>query len=421
MRRNLGCKPNEHAMARRQFLAGAAAGAVGLGILGSQAEAEQLKRGQKRILQVFLQGGVSQLESWDPKPGTVHGGPFQAIPTSVPGVHISELLPHVAQRMHLLSIVRSINIKINDHEQGRQFMEKGRRVGDFPYIGAVASKYLASPQSELPGYIHISTRGLKNAAGGAAFLGAKHGELKLEGVKPPGNLDAPQGANPAGDANRDQLRLQFNQRFAQRRSKALTEAYDASYQQAAKLIRRKAMFTGQASEKDLQRYGAHDFGRYCLLARTLLENGATCVKVTHHGYDSHAENFNFHLEQIGEFDKPFSMLLDDLHESGMLESTLVVVHSEFGRTPKVNVRYGRDHWGTAWSIALGGCGIQPGAVIGKTNDKGTAVSEREVDARHLFHTYLRAVGLDSTAVHDLPGRSIPIGDPSAEPIKELLA
>ena len=421
MRRNQGCNPTEHVMARRQFLAGTAAGAVGLGVLGSHARARQLKGQQKRILQVFLQGGVSQLESWDPKPGTVHGGPFQAIPTSVPGTHISELLPHMAKRMHLLSLVRSINIKINNHAQGRQFMEKGRRVGDYPYVGAVASKYLASADNALPGYIHISTRGLSDVAGGAAFLGAKHGQLRLEGVKPPSNLTAPKTVNRAADAQRDQLRLQFNQRFGERRSKALTEAYDASYQQAAKLMSRKAIFEGEASEKDLDRYGKHDFGRYCLLARTLLENDATCVKVTHHGYDSHAENFNFHLEQLGEFDKSFCMLLDDLKDRGMLETTLVVIHSEFGRTPKVNVRYGRDHWGTAWSIALGGCGIQPGAVIGKTNDKGTAVADREVDAGHLFHTYLQAVGLDSTANHDLDGRSIPIGDPTAEPIKELLA
>ncbi len=421
MRRNQGCHPHEHLLARRRLLASTAAGAVGLGVLGTQAQAKQLQRQEKRILQVFLQGGVSQLESWDPKPGTLHGGPFQAIPTSVPGIHISELLPNIAQRMHLLSIVRSINIKINDHEQGRQFMEKGRRVGQYPYVGAVASKYLTPADSELPGYVHVSSRGLRDTAGGAAFLGARHGQLKLEGIQPPGNLAVPEGLDPVADSNRDQLRLQFNQRFVERRSKALTEAYDASFHQATKLMGRKAMFEGEAAERDLDRYGRHDFGRYCLLARTLLENGAACVKVTHHGYDSHAENFNFHLEQLGEFDKPFCMLLDDLKARGMLESTLVVIYSEFGRTPKVNVRYGRDHWGSAWSIALGGCGIQPGAVIGKTNDTGTAVADREVDAGHLFHTYLQAVGVDSTADHDIPGRSIPIGDPSTEAIGELLA
>lgn len=421
MRRNLGCQSLDHVLARRRFLKGTAAGAAGLGLLNHKSQADELKRGQKRILQVFLQGGVSQLESWDPKPGTVHGGPFQAIPTSVPGIQISELLPHVAQRMHLLSIVRSVNININNHAAGRQFMEKGRRAGNYPYVGSVASKYLSRPESELPGYIHISSRGLNDVGGGAAFLGAQHGQLKLEDVKPPDNLVAPQGLDQSEDAVRDELRLGFSQRFAHRRSKALTEAYNASYEQAAKLMKRKSLFEGQATDKDWERYGKHDFGRYCLLARTLLENDATCVKVTHHGYDSHAENFNFHLEQLGEFDKTFCMLLDDLKDRGLLESTLVLIHSEFGRTPKVNVRYGRDHWGTAWSVALGGAGIQPGAVIGKTNDKGTAVVDREVDAGHLFHTYLQAVGLNSAADHDLPGRSVPIGDPAAHPIKELLA
>ncbi len=418
-RRNLGCNPLDHNIARRAFLAGSAAGAVGL--LGSSSQAENLKRQQKRVLQIFLQGGVSQLESWDPKPGTLYGGPFQAIETSVPGIHISELLPHIAKRMHLLSIVRGINIKINDHGQGRLFMEKGRRAGDYPYVGAVASKYLSPAESNLPGYIHISTRGLSDVAGGASFLGANHGQLKLLGAKAPSNLTVPKGLDETSDAKRDGLRLLFNQRFTKHRSKSLTEAYDASYHQAAKLMKQKAMFEEAGSAEDQARYGTHDFGRHCLLARTLLENGATCVKVTHHGYDSHAENFNFHLEQLGEFDKPFCMLLDDLKDRGLLDSTLVLIHSEFGRTPKINVRYGRDHWGTAWSMAMGGCGIQPGAVVGKTNDKGTAVIDREVDAGHLFHTYWQALGLDSTADHDLDGRSVPIGDPAAAPIKELLA
>ena len=163
-----------------------------------------------------------------------------------------------------------------------------------------------------------------------------------------------------------------------------------------------------------------DFARNCILGRTLLERGATCVKVTHHGYDSHAENFNFHLEQLGEFDKTFATLLGDLEDRGMLEHTLVMIYSEFGRTPKINHRYGRDHWGSAWSMALGGCGIQTGGVVGKTNDKGTEVSDREVHGGHLFQTYLKAVGIDPTKNHDITGRVIPTGDPAVTPVEELL-
>lgn len=424
MRRYQDCNGIDHLIARRQFLAGSAAGAmaanaIGWGTLMSPTTAAGLEQQQKRILQIYLQGGVSQLESWDPKPGTKFGGPFQAIATSVPGMHISELLPHTAKRMHLLSIVRSINSRIGDHSQGMLFMEKGRRAGEYPYVGSVASRYLAPPDGDLPGYIHISKRGINDST--AAFLGARHAQLKLDGNKPPGNLEVPSSIDDSADEAREHLRVQFNQRFSKQRSPALTDVYNSSYEQAAKLMKRKAMFEGKAAEKDLDRYGRHDFGQHCLLARNLLENGATCVKVTHHGYDTHAENFNFHLEQLGEFDQTFSMLLDDLCNRGMLESTLVIVYSEMGRTPKINTKYGRDHWGTAWSMALGGCGIQPGAIIGKTNAEGTKVAEREVDAGHLFHTYLSAVGLDSYRDHDLPGRSIPIGDPAAEPIQELLS
>jgi uncharacterized protein (DUF1501 family) len=418
VKRNQDCNRIDHLLARRQFVAGATAGVLGT-CLNVPALAEQeIKKSGKQILQIFLQGGVSQLESWDPKPGTKYGGPFRAISTSVPGMQISELLPHTAQRMHHLSIVRSINSKISDHAKGMLYMERGRSAGEFPYIGSVASKYLASAETKLPGYIHITTRGLNDKT--AAFLGAQHAELKLDGVKPPANLNLPAGVNPEADTERESLRLQFDKQFAKRRSNAHFDTYDAAFQQAAMLMERKKIFEGNASEKDLARYGTHDFARFCLLARTLLEQGATCVKVTHHGYDSHAENFNFHLEQLEEFDKTFAMLIDDLHDRGMLENTLVLVCSEFGRTPKINVRYGRDHWGTAWSTLLGGCGIQPGAIIGSTNELGTEVADREVDSGHLFHTYLRAVGLDSVANHDLPGRPIPIGDPAASAITELL-
>ncbi|QDV84355.1 DUF1501 domain-containing protein [Planctomycetes bacterium TBK1r] len=419
MRRNLDCNGIDHLIARREFLWGSAAGAIGLGTLTSPLNAARLQQQQKRVLQIYLQGGVSQLESWDPKPGTQYGGPFQAIPTSVPGIHISELLPHTASRMHLLSLVRSINSKIGDHRQGMLFMEKGRRAGDYPYFGSVVSKYLAPTDAELPGYIHISKRGIVDST--AAFLGARHAELKLLGDQAPANLVSPKSIDEPADEARQRLRVHFDRRFSQQRSRALTDVYNSSFEQAEKLMKRKAMFEGTVSEQDLDRYGRHDFGRHCILARDLLENGATCVKVTHHGYDTHAENFNFHLEQLGEFDKTFSMLLDDIHDRGMLDSTLVIVYSEMGRTPKINTKYGRDHWGTAWSVAMGGCGIQPAAVIGKTNDEGTEVVEREVDGGHLFHTYLSALGLDSTTDHDVAGKSIPIGDPAAAPIEELLA
>lgn len=417
-RRTIGCNQIDHAISRRGFIAGAAGTAAVAGLL-SPAQADELKRSGKRVLQIFLQGGVSQFESWDPKPGTKYGGPFRAISTPVPGMQISELLPHMAQRMDKMSIVRSINLKTNDHGVGRLIMEKGRRAGDFPYVGAVANKYLTPDDAPLPGYLHITTRGLTDNTTG--FLGAQYGQLRLPGAKVPANLARAKSIDETAAKRREEFRQRLSARFAGKNGQpAYTDAFESSFNMAEKLMSKKELLKAEPSSKDVERYGSHPFGKNCILARTLLMNGATCVKVTHHGYDTHAENFNFHLEQLGEFDKTYCMLFDDLDDAGLLDDTLVVVYSEFGRTPKINQRYGRDHWGASCSVTVGGAGIKPGVVIGATNAEGTKVSEREVDGGHLFHTYLQSLGIDSTADHDIAGKTIPIGDPAMSAIDELL-
>jgi membrane-anchored protein YejM (alkaline phosphatase superfamily) len=194
-----------------------------------------------------------------------------------------------------------------------------------------------------------------------------------------------------------------------------------SYEAAIHLMERRDAFDiGQEPEKVQEQYGKFDLGRHCLLARRLLERGATFVQVSHSNYDTHNENFNFHIEQMGEFDHAFSTIIQDLHERGMLESTLLIVFSEFGRTPHINQYYGRDHWSKAWSIVLGGCGVQTGGAFGTTNDHGTEVVEHQVDHAQLFHTYLQAVGLDSTNSFNIEGRQLPYADPSSSPIQEIL-
>ncbi len=218
------------------------------------------------------------------------------------------------------------------------------------------------------------------------------------------------------------MRRAANERFLSRRRTAMTDAYTYSYEQAQQLMAQKDIFdVTKESEADQARYGKSDLGRHCLLARRLLENGITYVQVSHSNYDSHNENFIFHNEQIGEFDRPFATIVSDLADRGLLESTLIVVLSEFGRTPNINHLSGRDHWGKAWSVLLGGARIIPGAVIGKTGPNGTEVTDRQVDHGHLFHTYLQAVGVDTSKSFDIGGRPIPIADPAASGIKELLA
>ena len=223
------------------------------------------------------------------------------------------------------------------------------------------------------------------------------------------------------DELRNDFRRRANERFTSRRRTAQTDAYTQNYEQARQLMAKRQIFDIAKEPAKLQeRYGKHALGQQCLLARRLLENGITFCQVSHSNYDTHNENFNFHHEQLGEFDRSYSALIEDLATRGMLESTMVVVMSEFGRTPRINKYYGRDHWGTAWSVCLGGGKIKPGAVIGKTNKNGTAVADRQVDHGHLFHAYLQGVGLDSSDNFNIGGRPMPMADPSKEGIKELI-
>lgn len=423
MRCDYACRSAEH-VSRRSFLQGSAGalGAIGFAGMTQLQAAEQLASQQKQVVVFWLSGGVSQLETWDPKPDTDTGGPFQAIPTSVPGVHISELLPYTAQQMHHLALVRGIDTKENDHGKGAIIMQTGHRQTpgfEYPYLGSAFSSLLTPENSPLPGYIHINGGG---NAKESSFLGPRHSPVGLADGKPPANLNLPEGLSADADKKRRELRAKLGQRFATGRRQADTEAYNSSYDQAAALIARKDIFDfSQVSAADEERYGKHDFGRHCLMARKLVENGITFTKVTHTNYDTHSENFNFHLEQLGEFDRPFAAFVADLNDRGLLKHTLIIVMCEFGRTPKINQRVGRDHWGSAWSIALGGCGIKGGAVVGKTNENGTKVVEREVNGGHLFHTYYRAVGLDPTKAFWSNGRPFHKADPKTDAITEILA
>ena len=427
MRCEYACKSPEHALSRRSFLGGLAAGmgvlAVGSPHAATAALAARLQGKQKQVLMVFMAGGLSQLESWDPKPGTDTGGPFRAIETSVPGIRISELLPNTAKQMKLMTLIRGINTNENDHERGQVEMHTGRKPipGMInPHLGAVVARYVAEESNPLPGYIHVAPGGSGySSTADAAFLGPRYGSLTLGNGNPPPNMDRDASVD---DPSRDRLRQTLCDKFARSRRSAATEAYTATYDQAKQLIARKQVFDiSKEPVRDVDRYGKHDFGRHCLMARRLLEAGVTFVKVTHSNYDTHNENFDFHLEQLGEFDQSFSSLLEDLALRGMLEQTLVLVVSEFGRTPGINHLYGRDHWGTAWSIAMAGCGLKSGMAFGETNPRGTEVVKGQVNSADLFHTYLTAMGLDPTQPFDLDGKDVQIADPIGRAIKGVLA
>ncbi len=426
MRAQYACQSMEHLASRRRFLGAVSGGlmAGGLSCLTRGFAAEQMKSRDMRVVVFNMHGGLSQLESWDPKPGTKTGGPTRAIPTSVPGIHISELLPYTARQMHHLCLMRGVNTSEDDHGKGAYMMMTGRRqtpAADYPQIGAVAARMLCDESKGLPGHILVTPGGGGGRGNEAAYLGPKYSSIALGGDKPPQHSVKPESITDQAEQRRHEFRRKVNEQFLSRQRTAITDAYTYSYEQALRLMERRDVFDlSKEPTADLDRYGNNDFGRQCLLARRLIENGISFVQVTHSNYDTHNENFNFHIEQLGEFDRPFACFIQDLADRGLLEQTLVVVLSEFGRTPNINLYYGRDHWSKAWTVAMAGAKVARGAAFGATNPEGTEVIDGQVDHGALFHTYLRAVGVDSGQSLLVDGRELPLADPSAAPVWKVL-
>ena len=418
------CIPAEHAFSRRAILG--AAGAVGLGSLLRPAVAEDLERKQKQVLFIWIDGGMSQLESWDPKPNTLFGGPFRAIPTSVPGIHVSELVPRSAKIMQNLAIIRSVHTQDNSHSAGVARIQRGdpkNRGVTYPCFGSAVSKLLGPGDSGLPPYVWIKPGGGGFMHQDAGFLGPKFGAVAFGDGKPPENLVLPDSITPVEDDERNALRLAANTRYAKGRRKQMGEATSYVFDVARTLMKRQDLFdTAKFDPKDVERYGTHEFGRHMLQARKMLEAGVTFVKVNSYGWDTHGDNFNAHLSLMPKFDQAFAAMVEDLAARSMLDNVLVIAMSEFGRTPRINGHIGRDHWPEAWSVVMTGCGIKRGLVVGATNEQGTFVATEEYDIGHLFHTWFTALGIDSKKIeYDNGGQPLPLAHEDMGPVKELLA
>jgi len=409
------CNATEHALSRRQWLGGmgGAAAAGALGGLISPASGEVLKKKEKQVLFIWLDGGMSQLESWDPKPNTQFGGPFRSIPTNLPGVHVSELMPRMAKKMDKICLVRGICTKDNSHSRGVGRIQRGdpkNRGVIYPYIGSAIAKLMGPTASGLPPYVWV-----KPGSGGfkptdAGFLGPKYGALAFGDGQPPPNFIRPKSLSVEQDAARNELRRALNLNYAKPRRKANTEANSFVFDSADALLARSDIFdTTKYPRKEKERYGEHLLGEHMLIGRKLLEAGCRFVKVNSYGWDTHGDNFNGSTSLVGRFDQALAAVLEDLEATGRLDHTLVIAMSEFGRTPRINGHAGRDHWPEAWSIAMTGCGLNRGVVLGETNAKGTFVKGDAWDIGHLFHTWFHALGINSHDIEfDNGGQPLPI-------------
>jgi uncharacterized protein (DUF1501 family) len=422
----------DHRMHRRAFLGTAAAvGAAfaanlaGLNVLSSPALAAELKRQQKRVILLWLAGGASQLETFDPKPGASTGGPFRSIQTNVAGVRISELMPKMAARLQDTCIIRSLNTKDGDHGGGTRLMMRGRRDEPglkYPDLGAVLARELGRSDSPVPDYVSFYTQTEGREFGSSGFLGARYAPMELSASMKPENIRALDGISALDHEQRADLRETLAKEFGRGRTGTALANHQEAYQRVRGLMDNEKLFdVNQESSKTLDRYGPTQFARQTLVARRLVEAGVPFVRVARAWWDSHGQNFETHQEMVPELDHVMATLLDDLKERGLLESTLVVTLSEFGRTPGINASLGRDHFASAWSCSLSGCGVKGGSVYGKTDDKGNKVVEGEMNAAALFATIYAALGINPQKNYYVGSRPIPLTDPGTEPVKAVLA
>ena len=446
-----------HNLSRRDLLRLTAAGFAGLSMSGwlerIAAGAAQDPQRKRSCILLWMNGGPSQMDTFDLKPGHKNGGPFKEIATNAAGLKISEHLPKLAKHGDKLAVIRSMKTKEADHGRATYQMRTGRPPGgpiQYPVLGAFLAKELERPTAELPGFVSIApNRFISPGAFGSGFLGPQYAPLVVGenagnfGFTPAQqdyaqflrvqDLDLPRGFSAKRAAARVKLLDEMEEDFIAERGGAAALSHRTAYQRAVTMMRSEAVkaFDLAGEPKALRdAYGRNLFGQGCLLARRLVERGVPFVEVSLSnvpnlqvfGWDTHQNNFDAVQKLSGVLDPAWTTLLEDLKSKGLLDSTLVVWMGEFGRTPKINGQKGRDHWANSWSTVLSGGGIKGGQVIGKTSADGTTVEERPVAVPDLIATICLALGLDPRKQNQSNvGRPIRLAEPTARPIKEVLA
>jgi Protein of unknown function (DUF1501) len=434
LRRSTFCGSPEHALNRRGFLGSMAAGAAAfaadmtvLDRLQQPALARELKRNEKRVILLWLAGGSSQLETWDPKPGTPTGGPFRSIPTAVPGIHISELMPKMAQRMERTCIIRSLNTRNGDHGGGARLMMHGRRDDAsvrYPDLGAVLARELGQIHSQVPDYVsfYSATEGRMMAPGSGGFLGQRFEPMYLTTGNVPENLRRLDEISELDHLDRAELRDFLSKRFERGRSSRVLGSHNVAYERVRGLMASESLFDIEREpQKVRDQFGPTQFGEQVLIARRLIESGVPFVRVARAWWDSHGQNFETHQEMVPELDHVMAALLDDLNARGLLESTLVITLAEFGRTPEINPCLGRDHFASAWSATLSGAGVRCGSVYGKTDKTGRSVVDGQIGPAELFATIYQALKINHQKEYMVGSRPVPLTDPGTEPVQAVLA
>jgi hypothetical protein len=405
----------------------------------------------KHCILVYLLGGPSHLDMWDPKPRAPAEirGPFETIATALPGVHFTEHLPLLAHRADQLAVVRSMSHDNNDHPYMAYYTLTGRvspvplgantvlapSRSDDPHMGAIVSKFKHA-DAGVPGYVAIPELTVRMlpvpvAGGGrAGYLGPRYDPLPVndDPTRPIASLALPTGVSAARLNGREALLAVLDGRTLKAQRAAEYAATRRTAMRLTRSIGGGGMFDLSSEAAALRDgYGRGRFGQSLLLARRLVERGVSFVGVHFNymskcdGWDTHKNNFTcLKNELLPLFDRGLSALLDDLGVRGLLEETLVVVMGEFGRTPKINADAGRDHWGLCGSVVLAGGGLNRGIVVGASDKMGAYPASQPVSPPDITATIFYALGLDpKQLMSDAQGR--PLALSSGQPVAQLFA
>ena len=411
-------------VSRRGFLRRAAAGGAALAAglrwgdcLSSYAG--ELRRQGRACILVWMAGGPSQFETFDPKPGAETQGPTGAIATSVPGIKIAEHWTRTARVMKDLALIRSMTSKEGNHGRATYLLHTSYAPSGgvvHPGFGAVVARELGGADFELPHFVSIS-----GASVGPSFLGVRYAPFVVTNPnEPPDNLAPPVSGERLN--RRLDLMKELEAPLDDSGAADLVREHRALYKQTAKMAlspRTRAFRLDNEPDRMREAYGRSAFGQGCLMARRLVEAGVTFVEVQSSGWDTHENELAGLKKLIPPVDQGFAALIEDLRVRGLLEKTLVIWMGEFGRMPRINLAAGRDHYPQAFNLALAGADVRGGRVVGATDAKGVEVVERPVTVEDLFCTFCRPLGINPRTEYDSDvGRPLKIVEHGSE-VKEL--
>ena len=416
-----GCRGYQ--VSRRAVLGASAGTLLGLNVRSLIARAgTDRKQTAEQVILFWNGGGMSHIDTFDPKPGRPTQGEFNPIATSAPGVQISEIFPQLAKQMHHVGLIRSIAGQNGDHGRGTYQLQTSYNTFPnlrHPGLGNIATHEL-SQVGDLPAFVSVSGQGTR-----AGYLGQK---CEAFFVGKPGEKD-PYLAFPEGIAQlRGNKRLEalekLNARFVSQAPSDEFKSTETATQDAVQLMWSPALEAfelDKESEETRDRYGRTEFGRGCLLARRLVDKGVRFVQVNRGGFDTHYNAFPA-MQAHGEtMDPALSSLISDLAASGKLQSTLIIMLSEFGRTPVINKDVGRDHWASVFSCFMAGGGIKGGTVVGTSDEDGYRPKDRPVAVPDLHATVCHALGIDGAKEVITPlQRPLKLVD-GGKPVMELFA